>query len=154
LLSCFSDQISFTHLLREKKKKPYICFIMANRSDILGSSSLYRTQYLKAVKLFDEDNFEECIEAARYNLTNNALPHYYRMKNLLLIAGAEEDRYPAERCRLQAEQIWYVCSLVEKKTHGAERGPSCVAAEPNIGHRSSLRVACLRLTFVGTMPTA
>ncbi|KAK5703057.1 hypothetical protein LTR97_004003 [Elasticomyces elasticus] len=67
--------------------------------------SLYKVQYVKAIKLFNNKKFDECIEAARYTLNDPTLPRYYHIKSLLLIANAEEDWYPAERCRREAEDV-------------------------------------------------
>ncbi|KAK5730313.1 hypothetical protein LTR15_000250 [Elasticomyces elasticus] len=68
--------------------------------------SLYNVQYVEAVKSFNNNKFDECIEAARYTLNDPTLPRYYHVKTLLLIANAEEDWYPAERCRREAEDVY------------------------------------------------
>ncbi|KAK4902763.1 hypothetical protein LTR27_000702 [Elasticomyces elasticus] len=49
---------------------------------------------------------ERLCPAAKYNLTDPTLPAYFQVKNLLLIACAEDEWYPAERCRLQAEDTY------------------------------------------------
>ncbi|KAK4893272.1 hypothetical protein LTR27_008395 [Elasticomyces elasticus] len=68
--------------------------------------SLYAIQYLEAVQLFNNNKFDECIEAARYTLNDPTLPRYYHIKTLLLIANAEENWYPAKRCRREAEDVY------------------------------------------------
>lgn len=49
-------------------------------------SSLYHTQYLGAVKLFDEERFNECVQEAEHNLINPTLSRYWHIKNLIRIA--------------------------------------------------------------------
>ncbi|KAK5131178.1 hypothetical protein LTR08_001264 [Meristemomyces frigidus] len=53
--------------------------------------TLYARHYLDAVGLFDKEKLEQCIELCKYNLTDPTVPRYYQIKNLLLIAGAEEN---------------------------------------------------------------
>ncbi|KAK3625670.1 hypothetical protein LTR56_020282 [Elasticomyces elasticus] len=68
--------------------------------------SLYAVQFLEAVQLYNDHKYDECITLARYNLTDPTLPRYYHIKTLLLIVNAEEDWYPAERCRREAEDVY------------------------------------------------
>lgn len=87
--------------------------------------SNHASRYLAAAKLFDEEEFERCIELAEHHLTRLNLPRYYRMKNLLLIAAAEDDWYRAERIRLQVEQIWLTAKRMldpDKDNEASERG--------------------------------
>ncbi|KAK5702473.1 hypothetical protein LTR17_022270 [Elasticomyces elasticus] len=67
--------------------------------------SLYSTLFLDAVKLYNAHKFDDCIEAARDILKDPTLPRYYRIKTLLAITNAEENWYPAERCRREAEDV-------------------------------------------------
>lgn len=61
------------------------------------------TQYLEAV---NAEGLEKRLQVARLNLTDPNLSRYYRMKNLLLVAGAEDDWYERERSRRDIVEIW------------------------------------------------
>lgn len=69
------------------------------------AESTYTTEYRDAVCQFRADQYDDCIALARYTLTDLTLPRDHRMKNLLLIAWAENDWYEAERCRREAWEI-------------------------------------------------
>lgn len=68
--------------------------------------SVYSEMYLEAVDHFQYAEFVICIAAARHNLIQPNLPRYHQMKNLILIACAEDDWDAAEGCQLKAERIW------------------------------------------------
>lgn len=69
-------------------------------------ANIYSDDYLEAVLLFQYAEYEQAIEAAKYNLTEPTLPRYHQMKNMILIVAAEEDWEEAEHYRLQAEAIY------------------------------------------------
>ncbi|TKA53487.1 hypothetical protein B0A55_12545 [Friedmanniomyces simplex] len=59
--------------------------------------------YLEALERFDAADWNECIRLAKCHLSDPTLPRY---KSVRLIVCAEENWYPAERCRLQAEDVY------------------------------------------------
>ncbi|KAK5164554.1 uncharacterized protein LTR77_009760 [Saxophila tyrrhenica] len=66
----------------------------------------YTLDYMEAQELFQSDSFEECIEAAKYNLTDRTLPRYFKMRNRMLIIAASEDWDEAEKFLLETEAIY------------------------------------------------
>ncbi|KAK4550115.1 hypothetical protein LTR36_003082 [Oleoguttula mirabilis] len=68
------------------------------------ATSLYRTQYLETLAHLKAERFEQCIELAKYNLTDPTLPPYYRMR------------------KPNTDRIWYSTSrLVDESDEGAAR---------------------------------
>jgi hypothetical protein len=51
----------------------------------------YSEDYFDALHLYHSGLFEECIEAAKYNITDPVMPRYHQMKNLTLIVTALAD---------------------------------------------------------------
>ncbi|KAK6434274.1 hypothetical protein LTR95_009538 [Oleoguttula sp. CCFEE 5521] len=68
--------------------------------------SRFKKEYTAAVALIKADQWEEGIAAAQENLADIYIPRYWRMKNMLLVAAALDDWYPAERMRLEIEGWW------------------------------------------------
>ncbi|KAK5174637.1 uncharacterized protein LTR77_001719 [Saxophila tyrrhenica] len=69
-------------------------------------SSLYGQQYLEAVYHFNNGETERCVSVAKLNLTDPTLPRFYQMKNMILLATAEEDWYEAVKWRKKTETLW------------------------------------------------
>ena len=61
--------------------------------------SVYTDEYIRAYSFFEEGVWEQCIEAAKYNLRNATLPLVHQMKNHILIGCAEDDWDAGEVCR-------------------------------------------------------
>lgn len=72
----------------------------------ISQLSQYSEGCVETVYLFEDAAFEKCIRATRFNLTNLAVPRYHQVKNLILIACAEDDWDEPEECRLEVERIW------------------------------------------------
>ncbi len=60
----------------------------------------------EALALRDEDKLGECEQKANALLEDPAIPHYHRMKTLVLLGSVVEDWYVAERCYRRAEFLW------------------------------------------------
>jgi len=83
------------------------------------------TDYKAAAAHFATEDFDQCIAMARQNLQDPTLSHYFRAKNLLLIASAEDDWYAGERCRRHVEWLMWVMrrSVDENNIGGTARAP-------------------------------
>ena len=55
--------------------------------------SLYAQQYFEAVDLYEQEQFDKCLELLRYNLTDPTLPRYFIIKSHMLITGVEDNWY-------------------------------------------------------------
>ncbi|KAK5676818.1 hypothetical protein LTS10_010582 [Elasticomyces elasticus] len=85
-----------------------------------GPASVYAQNYLEAVEAFEAEQFDRCLSVIRYNLTDPTLPRYYQIKNLMLYVAAEDNWYPAERRRLEAERIFLTATRLTQPGEEAE----------------------------------
>ena len=69
----------------------------------------------QAVNLMKDGKYDECIDCAKYNLTDPTLSRYWRIKNLLLIGKVTDDWYEGEERRRQAEHVWYVANRMTRE---------------------------------------
>jgi hypothetical protein len=62
----------------------------------------------EANHLWDEDRLEECVTKARELLQDPAIPHFHRMKTLLLLDSTLGDWHEANDCCIDAEALWRI----------------------------------------------
>lgn len=62
----------------------------------------------EALKLFDQDQLEECEIKAREILDDRACPGYHRMKTLILLGSILGDWDEANTCRIYAHSLWVI----------------------------------------------
>ena len=76
----------------------------------------YFEGYFDAHQLYHSGLFEECIGAAKYNITDPVMPRYHQMKNLILIVAALDGWEEADRYLEKAETIYEEANRLAGKT--------------------------------------
>lgn len=77
----------------------------------MSLTSSYSENWEAARSLFDDDR-EECVRLAKANLTDPELPHYWRMRNFILLGFALANWTEANSYKMLAETL-YTASWLE-----------------------------------------
>lgn len=89
---------------------------MSNQAQTFKSFS---TAYNSARALYDSDQLAEAIEKAQDLLEEGSLPHYHRIKTLLLLSACADSWHDAQQCLNEADMLWHQMRRFQPKGEDA-----------------------------------